>query len=395
MSTAAFVPQDASTLTAIRYYTPFDPYFYSVDNRPLTDIATNLTSISSGGGDSARRAVLISQLALSGVMRELFTTSNVNGFISGLNATYPAANTVQLGPGALYSAQVTNSSNAQAIIKQALSFSPVDFTITPPATAGQSVAYLIQGQYQDLNATTMVTSNIPYIDANNSFLPCLLLNGQLALSLKAGTANTTGSQVTPTPDSGWQAIFVVTATYGVANPVIEVAQVNGPSIHGLNQGALGTATSTGGATTTAIANIPTLTFPKSGTSSIVLPIPITVSQNNPNPYAPLKFNIIFSSDVSGGNFAMQLSYTGLGPGQSTTTPLTTTTIEAMPMQTAANGMNTYTMTGEIPNSAFAGFLNEVWQNVVYKLFVTLSRVSANATDTNTGNLFVHDIIVWQ
>ena len=32
-------------LTSIRFYTQFDPYYFSVDNRPLTDIKTNLDQL--------------------------------------------------------------------------------------------------------------------------------------------------------------------------------------------------------------------------------------------------------------------------------------------------------------------------------------------------------------
>lgn len=36
----------AITLTTIRYYTQADPYYYTVDNRPLTDLASNDTILS-------------------------------------------------------------------------------------------------------------------------------------------------------------------------------------------------------------------------------------------------------------------------------------------------------------------------------------------------------------
>lgn len=32
-------------LTSIRFYTQFDPYYFAVDNRPLTDIKTNLDTL--------------------------------------------------------------------------------------------------------------------------------------------------------------------------------------------------------------------------------------------------------------------------------------------------------------------------------------------------------------
>lgn len=35
-----------ASLTAIRYYTALDPIYYTIDNRPLTDIASSLTTIS-------------------------------------------------------------------------------------------------------------------------------------------------------------------------------------------------------------------------------------------------------------------------------------------------------------------------------------------------------------
>ena len=88
MTTPAFVAQDQSSLTEVRYYTPFDPYYYTVDNRPLQDISSNIVTISSGGGDSARRAVLLSELAMSDMFRDLYS-GNTNGFISGLNITNP------------------------------------------------------------------------------------------------------------------------------------------------------------------------------------------------------------------------------------------------------------------------------------------------------------------
>jgi hypothetical protein len=399
MSTPAFVPQDANSLTQVRYYTALDPYYYSVDNRPLQDLATNITTISSGGGDSARRSVLLTELALSSIFQELFQTANVNGFVSGLNVSYPAPNTLQIGPGALYQTSVINANIGTPVIKQGLLLAAQQFTLVFPSVPGQSINYLIEAQYQDLSTTNMQSSPLPFLDSTNQFLPCLLLNGQVSLQLKAGVSAPTSTQTTPTPDPGWTPLYVVTVTYGVANPVVVAAQ-NAPSFKGMHKGVNPVSLPSGGATTTAIAGISTLTFQKSGTEGVALPIPLRngfpPTENFPNPYKPINFKFVYSSDVSGGNFAMQIQYLAVNSGGSTGGTYTSTAIEAIPISVSANAVTSYnTAVATIPSSSFSGFLNNVWAVTAQKLFVQLQRVPGNAADTATGNLFLHDVIVYQ
>ena len=209
MSTPGFVPQNSSSLTTVRYYTQYDPYHYAVDNRPLTDLASNITTISSGGGDSARRAVLLNQLASAAVFQDLYSNANNSMVMSGLSVSYPGSNIITVNPGAVYQANATNASIAQTIVQQALLYAPVSFNLTSPSSAGNSIVYVIEAQFSDLSSANMPTSALPatFLDNTNTFLPCLLLNKELKLQLKAGTQAPTGTQVEPSIDPGWFGLY--------------------------------------------------------------------------------------------------------------------------------------------------------------------------------------------
>lgn len=391
MTTPAFVPQDSSSLAAVRYYTQYDPYYYTVDNRPLQDIASNISTISSGGGDSARRAALMTQLNLSEVFRNLYT-GNAGGYVTGLAVTIPATNTIRVWPGSFYVTDTINASLTTQILKQALLLTTQDFTVAPPGTAGQSINYLIQIQNSTLNATTMPSSVLPFQDATNSFLPGLLLNGELKLGIKSGTAATTGTQTTPAADSGWTPLYAVTATNGVSNPTITYA-ASSPLYNRINHTAVVGYPSSGAATTTTVAGIPVSTFADAATSSIAIPFP--VQTGTINPYAPLKVTVVYSASVNTGNAQVQLGYLALATGGSTGGAATSTTAEVVAAPATANTIGTYTLTATIPNSSFAGFVSGAWQITAQKLFLSFTRNGSAGPDTMTGNLFVHDVIISQ
>lgn len=395
MSTPGFIAQDSNSLAQVRYYTQFDPYHYAVDNRPLTDLATNITTISSGGGDSARRGVLINQLAMASVYQELFSNANNSLVMSGLTVSYPGSNILTVNAGAVYQAQSTNDSIAQTIVKQALLFAPVSFNLVSPSSAGTSIAYVIEAQFSDLSATNMATSGLPasFLDATNTFLPCLLLNKELKLQLKAGTQAPTGTQVEPSLDPGWFGLYTVVVTFGVTNPTV-YAQASAPAIKGINHSVMGQALTAASATQVNVAGIPSWSFADGSTQGLAIPVPLR-SQGT-NPYVPIKLRLAFSGDAAGNNFALQLSYLAVGVGASTTAGLTTTGIETVAMNVSANAMQTYaTATAIIPATAFSGFVNNNWSINSEKLFVTLNRLGSNGLDTNTGNLRIHDIVVFQ
>ena len=94
-------------------------------------------------------------------------------------------------------------------------------TITAPGTSGQSINYLIQAAFQESDANSVVlpyynSSNpaVPYSGPSNSGTPQNTQRIQrVNLGLKAGSPATTGSQVTPTPDSGFVGLWVITVAY--------------------------------------------------------------------------------------------------------------------------------------------------------------------------------------
>ena len=116
--TVAYAPQDDTTFTAIRYYTQFDPYFYTVDNRPLQDVETNLKAIRSGGAEAARRAVLIDSLGMSTLYQTLFPkVTGVVRTMTGLNISIPVANSLTVSAGAVYEARAINDNVATTVVK--------------------------------------------------------------------------------------------------------------------------------------------------------------------------------------------------------------------------------------------------------------------------------------
>jgi hypothetical protein len=256
MSTPGFVPQNSSSLATVRYYTQFDPYHYAVDNRPLTDLASNITTISSGGGDSARRAVLINQLSVAAIFQDLYTNANDSLVQSGLTVSYPGSNVITVNPGAVYELQATNATIAQTIMVQALLYAPVNFSLVSPSSPGTSIAYIIEAQFSDLSSANMPTSGLPasFLDSTNTFLPCLLLNKELKLQLKAGTQAATGTQVLPTVDPGWFALYDVLVTYGISNPVVNI-DASGPEMKGLLHSTTGQALTANSATQVNVAGI--------------------------------------------------------------------------------------------------------------------------------------------
>jgi hypothetical protein len=176
--------------------------------------------------------------AIAKVCAAMFGTGvTVNGLTC--TATSPAGMTVQIGPGELY--QMANLENTVAgtlpqdtthqILKQGIQLGTyTTAAFAAPSTSGQSINYLIEAQYQDFDLSLdPTTGNTPVVlqfyDAANPTQPWsgpnnsgatsnTFRDGVVAYQIKAGVAATTGSQVTPTPDTGWTGLWVVTVAYG-------------------------------------------------------------------------------------------------------------------------------------------------------------------------------------
>ena len=152
--------------------------------------------------------------------------------VDGLACTPGSGLVVQVGQGQIYSLSTVDpvgysslGQNSTPIIKQGLNLSAVNLSCPAPSTVGYSIAYLVECQFQEVDNTSVV---LPYF---NSAAPTVAWTGPsgsgaaqntqrqdiCAIQIKAGTAAATGSQVTPTADSGWTGIWVVTVANGQAS----------------------------------------------------------------------------------------------------------------------------------------------------------------------------------
>ena len=180
--------------------------------------------------------------ALGHMLQDMLGTATL---FSGLGCvpTSPAGMTVNVNPGRAYSYQVTDagaysslSADAHQIVKQGIVLDATNFSCPAPTTAGFSINYLVQGAFQEVDGGS---TTLPYYNASN---PAQAYNGPngtgtaqstyrdntVQLSLKAGAAATTGSQVTPTPDAGFNGLWVITVPYGATSITSgNISQYNG------------------------------------------------------------------------------------------------------------------------------------------------------------------------
>jgi hypothetical protein len=145
-------------------------------------------------------------------------------------ATSPASLTVQVGPGSIITMGPVEASpfgslpsdTADPLMKMGVNTQPVPFTLTAPATSGQSIAYLIQASILEADALPIV---LPYYNAANPLQP---FSGQdnsgaaqntrrvqkVQLQVKPGAPANAGAQAAPSVDAGWVGLYVVTVSYG-------------------------------------------------------------------------------------------------------------------------------------------------------------------------------------
>jgi hypothetical protein len=144
--------------------------------------------------------------------------------------TSPASMNVVVGPGSLtqmgpidllaYGSIAADA--ADQIVKMGINISPTTFSLTAPSSVGQSINYLIEAAFQEVDGNPVV---LPYYNANNpaqsfsgpgnSGAPQNTVRTQsVQLQLKSGIPANTGSQTTPVVDSGWLALYEITVSYG-------------------------------------------------------------------------------------------------------------------------------------------------------------------------------------
>jgi hypothetical protein len=161
--------------------------------------------------------------------QEMLGTSTIaSGFATA--PTAPASLSVLVAPGRLYSLQEVDplqystlaADTTDLIVKQGILLASSTLACPAPATSGQSVNYLVEAAFSETDTNPVV---LPYYNSTNPTQPYSgpSNNGSanytarqdtVLLQVKAGTPATTGSQVTPAPDSGYVGLFVVTVAYG-------------------------------------------------------------------------------------------------------------------------------------------------------------------------------------
>ena len=158
----------------------------------------------------------------------LGTSTQVNGL--AVTPTAPASLQVNVAPGEIY--QLINldgtaysslaADTTHQIVKQGILLDQVALNCPAPGTVGFSVNYLIEATYSDVDTLPVV---LPYYNASNPAVAYsgpanagttnnTVRQGKVTLSAKAGTAATTGTQTTPSADSGYVGLYVVTVANG-------------------------------------------------------------------------------------------------------------------------------------------------------------------------------------
>jgi hypothetical protein len=152
--------------------------------------------------------------------------------LSGLACapTSPASLTVTIGPGQIYQLAAIDTTaygslptNSNQILKSGIQLGTITTTaMTAPLTVGYSINYLIEFTLGEVDGGSVV---LPYYNSanpsqaysgpNNSGQPNYTVRqDQVAYQIKAGTAAPTGTQTTPSPDSGYVGGYVITIAQG-------------------------------------------------------------------------------------------------------------------------------------------------------------------------------------
>ena len=170
------------------------------------------------------------------------TTTYVRGL--ACTPTSPASMVVNVSAGEIYSLQNVDGTayssipadTTHSILKQGLLMDAVSFTLTAPSTSGYSVNYLIQVTYSDTDGGSTV---LPYYNAtapstawsgpnNSGTAQYTVRQGLCTVAIKSGVPATTGTQTTPSPDTGYTSLYVITVAQGASSVVAgNISQASG------------------------------------------------------------------------------------------------------------------------------------------------------------------------
>jgi hypothetical protein len=382
MSTPDFLPQDDNNFTPVRYYTAQDPYYYTIDNRPLEDLEANLKLSRTGGGDAARRAAALLAMNLGAVYSELITTGGRTSAISGLNIIRLGVNAVRVMPGAVYDTRSVSENLMDSMVKQALLTKNVDFNLPSPVTGGTSMVYTIEGTFIEFNSNNLANSQLPYVDGTNRFLPSTYIHGELQLSLTVGSSDVTGRELPAPTTAGKFPIYNITMTQGSTLHKIEM-HANAPRALRMAREVTPTSLAVGGATITSIEESPALKLSKTSIGGVSAKV--ALHEREINPHLPIRAKITFSPSMVGGVAAFRLRYRAFANGELITTG-TNTDIEPVIVTTVANGVQVYVTDVCVKPWEFSGYVSNKWMVNKDFLNLVIERVSNDAIDTNPGDI---------
>jgi hypothetical protein len=157
-------------------------------------------------------------IGLSRLMGELINYPALGGFLC--TPTSPASLNVNIAAGEIYSQEQTDSTDYgmppdyipaddTLIVKQGIAYG-TSFATPAPVTVGYSINYLIEIGFQETDgvpqSTVFYTGPAQTVNTVRQDLGIV--------QIVAGAAAPTGTQTTPTPDSGFIGAWVVTVEYG-------------------------------------------------------------------------------------------------------------------------------------------------------------------------------------
>lgn len=189
---------------AVRYFTQNDIYHYTVDNRPVTDVFTNVQTLEAAT-DAARRSVIMETIGGSAFQSALVGNIDVT---VGLTLDHISGSTFQLNRGAFFQANAIASDVSSEIMKAGTLATPRTLLIDSPEEEGNEVPTLVQIR----NVSYGSGDSVPYEDTANAFVASTMVTEKIEVSLVKGVEAPEGTSWEPSPTSGWTPLYVVRVT---------------------------------------------------------------------------------------------------------------------------------------------------------------------------------------
>lgn len=193
--------------------------------------------------------------ALALFAQDILGTNTVVSGAPCTSTTVPSMS-VLIGAGRIYQMSALEpttwsslAADTTTVLKQGiLTSAGVTLACLAPTTTGFSINYLVEGQYQELDQNNVTLSYYnssnpqqPFSGAgNNGIAQPTIRAGQFVVQTKAGVAATTGTQVTPTVDSGWVPMYIISVPFGATTLTVGNIAVSSlaPFIQGNQSGVL-------------------------------------------------------------------------------------------------------------------------------------------------------------